>query len=148
MRIKIIMWLGILFDPLMLHWIMFCCIISCLGSSLSYYVDVLSIIPSFCINPLEILIVLIPFFLYFSQECWAVFCVVICCATMHTCHRWKWTVSCIMSRLLTIVADYCPSSSTSTSESTSISFLCIVLGYMVILRGIILWLCIIVLRLH
>jgi hypothetical protein len=136
---KMLVWLSILFDPLLLCWIMFCCISSCLGSSSSYYFDFISIIPCFCRNPLDILIVLVPFFLYFSQECWAVFYVVSRCETIHTCYGWKWTISCIMSWLLTVVANYWPYASTSTSESTSISSWCIVLGYQVILHEIILW---------
>jgi hypothetical protein len=149
------MWPSILLNPLVLSWILFCCISSCLGSSLSDYIDVSPIIPGFCRNPLDILVFLVPFFLYLSQECWAVFCVMVCCATIHTCRRWKWKIPCIMSWLLEVVAHYWSSSSSKSSSassstfvSTSISSWCVVLGYLVILCGVILWLCIIVLRLR
>jgi hypothetical protein len=122
--VKLLMWLSILLDPLVLRWILFCCISSCLGSSSSDYIDVFPIIPGFCRNPLDILVVLVPFFLNLSQECWAVFCVMVCCATIHTCRRWKWTIPCIMSWLLEVMAYYWPSAS-SKSSSSLILHLCI-----------------------
>jgi hypothetical protein len=145
-----------------LHWILFYCISSCLGSPLSDYIDVSPIIYIFCRNPLDILVVLVSFLLDLPQECLAVFYVMVCYATIHTCNWWKWKIPCIIFWLLVVVAHYwssasskSSSASSSTSVSTLISSWCIVLGYLVILRGvilwlpiIILWLCIIVLLLH
>jgi hypothetical protein len=154
-HVKLLLWLNILLDPLVLRWILFCCISSCLGSSSSDYIDVSPIIPSFCRNPLDILVVMVPFFLDLSQECWEVFCVMVCCATVHTCRRWKWKIPCIMSWLLEVVAHYwsyasseSSSASSSTNVSTSITSRCVVLGYLVILCEIILRLHIVVLWLH
>jgi hypothetical protein len=142
------MWFSILLHPLVLHWILSYCISSCLISSSCDYIDVSSIIPGFCRNPLYILVVLVPLFLDLSQECCTVFCIMVCCTTIHTCRWWKWTLPCIMSWLLEVVAHYWTSSSSkssstssSTSVSTSISSWCIVLRYLVILCGVILWLC-------
>jgi hypothetical protein len=132
-----------------LRWILFCCISSCLGSSSSDYIDVSPIIPRFCRDPLDILVVLVPFFMDLSQECWVVFCVMICCMTIHTCHWWKWKIPCIMSYFLDLVAhywSYTSPKSSSTFVSTLISSWFIVLGYLVILCGVILWLPIIVLH--
>jgi hypothetical protein len=56
------MWLSILLDPLVLIWILFCCINSHLGASSSDYIDVFPIILGFYRNPLDILVVLVPFF--------------------------------------------------------------------------------------
>jgi hypothetical protein len=138
-----------------LSWILFYGINSCLGSSSSDYIDVLPIIPSLCKNPLDIHVVLVPFLLDISQESWAVLCAMVCCATMHTCCRWKWTIPFIISWLLEVVAHYwssvaskSSSSSSNTYVSSSISSWCIVLGYLVILRRIIWWLCVVVLRFH
>jgi hypothetical protein len=138
-----------------LSWILFCCINSCLGSSSSDYIDVFLIIPGFRINPLEILVVLVPFVLDLSQECWEVFCVMVYSAPIHTCCWWNWIIHCIMSWLLELMEHYWSSSSSkssyvlsSTSVSTSISLRCVVLGYLVILREVILWLCVIVPRSH
>jgi hypothetical protein len=154
-RVKLLLWLSILLNPLVLRWILFCCIRSYLGSSSSDHIDVSPIIPGFCINPLNIIVVLVPFFLDLSQECWEFFYVMVCCATIHTCRWWKWTIPCIMSWLLEVVEHYwssASSKSSSTSSSTYVSTLisswCVVLGYLVILHGVILWLCIIVLQLH
>jgi hypothetical protein len=107
-----------------LCWILFYCVSSYLGSSSSDYIDVSPIIPSFCRNPLDILVVLVPFFLDLSQECWTIFCIMVCCVTVHTCRWWKWTFPCIMSWLLEVVAHYwtsASSKSSSTSSSTSVS---------------------------
>jgi hypothetical protein len=136
----------------MLHWIFFCCISSCRGYSSSDYIDVSPIIPSFCRDPLDILVFLFPFFLNIPQECWVVFYSMVCCATVHTCRWWKWKIPFLMFWLLEIVAQYwsfasskSSSTSSSTSVFTSISLRCIVLGYLVTLCGFILWLCIIIL---
>jgi hypothetical protein len=148
------MWLNVLFDPLVLSWILFCYINSYLGSSSSNYIDVFPIIHGFYRNPLEILVILVLFFLNISQECWAIFYVMVYYETIHKCHGWKWKIPCIISWLLEVVAYESPfssykysSSSTYTYESTSIYLRCIVLGYLVILRKIILWMSIVVLRL-
>jgi hypothetical protein len=101
--IKLLLWFNILLQPLMLCWILSYCVSSCLSSSSCDYVDVSSIIPVFCINPLYIMVVLFPLFLDLSQECWKVFCIMVCCATVHTCHWWKWTFPCIMSWMLEVV---------------------------------------------
>jgi hypothetical protein len=95
--IKLLLWLSILLNPLVLHWILFYCVSYCLGSFSCDYVDVSSIIPGLCRNRLYILVALVPLFLDLSQECWTVFCIMVCCATIHTCHWWKWTLPCIMS---------------------------------------------------
>jgi hypothetical protein len=145
------MWLSIILNPLVLSWILFCCINFFLGSSSSDYINVSPIIPGFCRYPLDILFVLVPFFLDLSQECWVVFCVMVYCTTIHTCHQWKWTIPCIMPWFLAVVSHYWSSTSSKSSSnssfpyvSTSISSSCIVLGYLVILHVLILWLCIIV----
>jgi hypothetical protein len=122
------------------------CVSSCLSTSSCDYVDISSIIPGFCRDPLNILIVLIPLFLNLPQKCWAFLCIMVCCTTVHTCHRWKWTFPCIMSWMLEVVAHYwtstsskSSSTSSSTSISSSISSWCIVLRHLIILHGVILW---------
>jgi hypothetical protein len=66
--IKLFMWLSILLNPLVFHWILFCCISSYLGSSSCDYIDVSPIIPGFCRDPLDNLIVLVTFFVgYFPR---------------------------------------------------------------------------------
>jgi hypothetical protein len=77
--VKLLMWLNILLNPLVLRWILLCCISSCLGSSSSDYIDVSPTIPGFCRNPVDSMVVLFPFFLDLSQECWKVFSVMVCC---------------------------------------------------------------------
>jgi hypothetical protein len=79
----------------------------------------------------------------------------ICYATIHTCRRWKWTFSCIVSWLLTIMTYHWSSSSSkssytssSSSVAISISSRCVVMRYLIILHEIILWLRGIVLRMH
>jgi hypothetical protein len=124
------MWLNILLNPLVLRWILFCCISSYLGSSSSDYIDVSPIIPDFCRNLLDIVVVLVSFFLDLSQECWVFFCVMICCVTVHTCHWWKWTIPCIMSWLL-VVVEYYWSSTSSKSFSDLVLHLCIHLDLLV-----------------
>jgi hypothetical protein len=121
------------------------CFISCLSSSTCNYVDIYLIIIGFYRNPLNILIVLVPFFLNIPQKCWAFLCIMVGCMTVHTCHRWKWKFPCIMSSFLEYVAHYWTSStskSSSTSSSTSISTLisswCVVLRHLIILCGVIL----------
>jgi hypothetical protein len=96
---------------------------------------------------------MVPFFLDLFQECCTIFCVMVCCVTVHTCGWWKWKLPCIVSLLLAVMAHYwsrasSKSSSRSSSSSTSISSRCVVLRYLVILRRVILWLCIIVLQLR
>jgi hypothetical protein len=149
------MWFSILLHPLVSRWILSYCVSSCLGSSSCDYIDVSSIILGFCINPLYILVVLVPLFLDLSQECWTVFCIMVCRAVVHTCHWWKWALPCIMSYLLAVLAHYwtsnsskSSSTSSSTYVSTPISSQCVVLRYLVILCVVILWLCIIVLGLR
>jgi hypothetical protein len=134
---------------------LFYCIRSCLGSSSSDYIDVSPILPSFCRDPLDILVFLVPFFLDLSQECWTVFCIMVYYATIHTCHWWKWKIPCIMSWLLAVVTHYwtsasskSSSNSSSTSVATSISSWCVVLRYLIILCGVILWSHVVVLWLH
>jgi hypothetical protein len=148
------MWPGVLLNPLVLSWILFSCINSYIGSSSSDYIDVSPLIPSFWRDPFGILVFLVPFLLDLSQECWAVFYVMVYYMTVHTCHWWKWTIPCIISCLLVIVAHYWSSTSSkyssassSTFVSTSISSSCIVLGYLVILCEVILWLCMVILLL-
>jgi hypothetical protein len=83
-HVKLLLSLSVLLNPLVLSWISCYFISSCLGSSLSDYIDVSPIIPGFCINPLDILVVLVYFFLDIPQECWVVFCVMVYYATLHT----------------------------------------------------------------
>jgi hypothetical protein len=103
---------------------------------------------------------LAPLLLYIAlinivHTCWTIFCVMIRYATVHTCRWWEWKIPCIMSWLLAVMAHYwsyalskSSSSSSSTSISTSISAWCVALRYLVILRKIILWMCIIILQLQ
>jgi hypothetical protein len=63
------MWLGILLIPLVLRSILFYCVSSCLGSSLSDYIDVSPIIVGFYRDPLDILVVLVHFFLDLPKKC-------------------------------------------------------------------------------
>jgi hypothetical protein len=128
----------ILSDPLVLILIMLCCICSSLGSSSSNYMNVIPILFSlFHNNPLNILIFLVPLFLYLYQKFQIVFCIMICCVTIHTCRRWLWTISYIMSRFLKVVTDYWSSSSmASSSEACSLFFIisarCIILWCLII----------------
>jgi hypothetical protein len=115
--IRLLMWLSILLNPLVLHWILFYYVISCLGSSLSDYVDVSPILLGFCRDPLDIMVVLVPFFLDLPQKCRTVFFVMICCATVHTCRWWEWTFPCIMEHYWSFAS----SKSSFVSSSTSIA---------------------------
>lgn len=154
----------ILPDPLVLILILLGCIFSCLSSTSSDYVNIFPIcFYVFYNNPLHVLVVLVPLVLYFYQECWIIFCFMVCCATIHTCRWWLWKIYCIMSMFLTIMAYYCSSSTskssspmTSFSESSFVSLIisvwCIILGSLIVLqlRIILLWwhctlLCIIIL---
>jgi hypothetical protein len=150
--IKLLLWFNILLHPLVLRWVLSYYFNSCLSSSSHDYIDVSSIIPHFCINPLYILVVLVPLFLDIFQECSRVFYIMVCCTKVHTCRWWKWTFPCIMFYFLAIVTHYwayASSKSSSTTSYTSVSTLipswCVVLRYLVIPRRVILWLCIIVL---
>jgi hypothetical protein len=86
--IKMLLWCCILSDPMVLVLIQICFICSYFGSTSSIYIDVFTIISSFCGNPLNILIILIPFSLYICQKCRTIFSSMICCATIHTCRWW------------------------------------------------------------
>jgi hypothetical protein len=115
------------------------------------YIDISSIIPYFCRNPLIIMIVLISIFVDLPQQCRIIFCFTVGCTTIHTCDRWKLELYCIVSWLLKVMA-YHQSSTSSKASSTSISSLissrCVVLWHLIILCEIILWLCGIVLQLR
>jgi hypothetical protein len=150
--IKLLMSVNIILNTLVLRSILFYCVNSCLGSSSSDYIDVCPIIPEFYRNPLDILAVLIPFVLDLSQKCWTVFCIMVHCTKIHTCHWWKWIIPSIMSWLLEVVAHYWTYTSSKSSSnlcfanvSTLISSWCIASTYLVILRKVILWLCIVIL---
>jgi hypothetical protein len=91
---------SIFLHPLVLCWIWSHCVSYCLRTSSSDYVDIYSIVLGLYRDPLNILVVLVPLFLNFSQKCWAFLCIMVCCATVHTCRRWKWTFPCIMSWML------------------------------------------------
>jgi hypothetical protein len=139
----------------MLCWVLSYCFRFCLSSSSCDYVDISSIIPGFCRDPMKILIILVPLFLNLPQKCWAFLHIMVCCTTVHTCHRWKWTFPFIMFWLLIVVAHYwtsasskSSSTSSSTSLASSISSWCVVLRQLIILHGVILWLCIVILRLQ
>jgi hypothetical protein len=158
-HIKMLLCVSIFLHPLVLRWILSYCIRSCLGSSSHEYDDISSIIPIFYIDPLNILVSLVPLFLNISQKCSTFFCVMVCCTIVHTCHWWEWIFPCIMSWMLEVVAHYWSSTSSkssSTSSSTFVSNLislwCIVLRYLIImcevlqwLHSIVLWLCSVVL---
>jgi hypothetical protein len=119
-RIKMLLRCCIISDPLVLVLILICCIFSYFGSTSSNYIDLFPIISSFRENPLNILVILIPFVLYFCQKYRKLFYSMIGCVTIHACFQWKWKIPCIISRLLTIVADYWSSTS---SKSSSISLI-------------------------
>jgi hypothetical protein len=119
------------------------------------HVDVLSIIPGFCRNPLYIMIVLVPLFLDLPQECCEIFYIMVYYARVHACCWWKWNFPCIISWLLVVVEHYWTSASSkssstlySTSISNSISSRYVVLRYLIILHEVILWLHIVVFWLH
>jgi hypothetical protein len=153
--IKLFLWFNILLHPLVLFWILSYYVNSSLSSFMHNYVDIYYIIPGFCRYPLGIMIVLTPFFLNLPQKYWAFLCIMVCCVTIHACHRWKWKFPCIVSWLLEFMEHYWTYASSkysstlsSTSVSTSISSWYIVLRYLIVLLGVILWLCIIILRLR
>jgi hypothetical protein len=131
-----------------LRWILFDYISSCLGSSSSEYINVSPIILGFCRDPLNILVLLVPFFLDLPQECRTIFCVMICFTTIHTCCWWECTFPSTISWFLEVVAHYwsfASSESSSSSSSTSIFKCYVVLRYLIILHRIILWMHIIIL---
>jgi hypothetical protein len=78
----------------------------------------------------------------------------VCCATIHTCRRWLWTISCIVSRFLTVVTNYWSStsskSSSSMTSSSEASYVSLIISCGVLYYGalIVLWLHIIVLWWH
>jgi hypothetical protein len=153
--IKLSMWFCMLLHPLVLCCILSYCISSCISFSMHKYVDIYSIIPLLHRNPLNILIVLILFFLNLPQKCWAFLCIIVCYVPIHACCRWKWEFPCVVAWML-VVMEYCSTSTSSKSSSTwsstsvscSVSSHCIVLRHLIILRRVIMWLDVIIIRLH
>jgi hypothetical protein len=127
------------------------CIISCLSSTSSNYIDLLPILLFvFYNNPLYILIVLVSLFLYLYKKCQTVFCLMVFYAKIHTCRKWLWTISSIVFGFLTVVKNYRSSTSSKASSSTTSSseasfFSLIISTRCIILRSlIVLWTFIIV----
>jgi hypothetical protein len=149
--IKMLLRCCIFYNPLMLVLILIYCIFLCFGSTSIKYINIFPIISSFHDNPLNNFIIMIPFLQYFCQKYWTVSCRMICCVIVHTCCWWMWTIHCIVSRLLEIVAGYYSSTSSTSSsfESSSIVLIfcmqCIILWCLIILWWNCKILCIIIL---
>jgi hypothetical protein len=141
--IKIPLRCCILSDPLVLSF--FFAFLS--SSTSSNYIDLLPILFSvFHNNPLNILIVLIPLVLNIYQKCQTIFCLMVCCAKIHTCRRWLWIISCIMSRFFTVVTSYWSSTSSKSSSSMASSYEASYISLIFFTRCTILW-CLVVLQL-
>jgi hypothetical protein len=104
--IKPLWWLDILLHPLVLYWLLFDCVISCFSAFTHHYVDIPTILSGLCRDPLYVLIVLILFFLNLPQKCWEFLCIMVCCATIDACRRWKWKFPCIITLLLEVMVHY------------------------------------------
>jgi len=119
-HIKMLLMCCIISDPLVLFFILICCICSYFGSTKSNYINIFPIISSFHGNPLNILVILIPFFSHFCQKYGIASYSMICFMKIHACCWWSWKIPCIMSRLLKIVIGYwCYTSFKSSSSTTS-----------------------------
>jgi hypothetical protein len=120
--IKLVFKFFILPYPLVLVLILLCCISSSVFSPSSKHVDLYPILfSSFHGNTLDVLIFFVPLILCLYQKCCIVFCLIVYCVTIHTCHRWMWTISCIVSRFLTVVKNYRSSTSSKSSSSMASS---------------------------
>jgi hypothetical protein len=109
----------IISDPLVLILILIFCISSYFHSTSRNYINLFPIIYSFLSNPLNILVIMIPFSLYFCQNYKTFFFSMIYCMIIHACGQWLRKIPYIMMRFLEIVACYWSSTSSKSSSSFS-----------------------------
>jgi hypothetical protein len=105
-HIKILLRCCIFSNRLVLVFILICFLCSYFSSTSSIYINIFLILSSLRANPLNILVILIPFVLYFCQKYRKFFCSMICCVTIHAYCWWMWKIPCIISNLMEIVAGY------------------------------------------